>query len=148
MAGEDMIKDNGDEVRLETLDGVSADIHDRPTKEKALVRRIDKRMMPLMMLLYILNYLDRNNIATARLGNFEEDIGLVNEQYNTVISIFFVGYILTQVPTNMILNKMRPSIFLVRVGGTLCSEILTNSSAFYHGLLGNRERLYWSRAEL
>lgn len=51
MAGEDMIKDNGDEVRLETLDGVSADIHDRPTKEKALVRRIDKRMMPLMMLL-------------------------------------------------------------------------------------------------
>lgn len=62
----------------------------------------------------ILNYLDRNNIATARLGNFEEDIGLVAEQYNTVISIFFVGYILTQVPTNMILNKMRPSIFLVR----------------------------------
>jgi hypothetical protein len=61
----------------------------------------------------ILNYLDRNNIATARLGNFEEDIGLVAEQYNTVISIFFVGYILTQVPTNMILNKMRPSIFLV-----------------------------------
>lgn len=62
----------------------------------------------------ILNYLDRNNIATARLGNFEKDIGLVAEQYNTVISIFFVGYILTQVPTNMILNKMRPSIFLVR----------------------------------
>jgi hypothetical protein len=79
MAGEDMIKDNGEEVQLETLDGVSADIDDRPAKEKALVRRIDKRMMPLMMLLYILNYLDRNNIATARLGNFEEDIGLVNE---------------------------------------------------------------------
>ncbi|KAM0349839.1 hypothetical protein ACHAP4_010194 [Fusarium culmorum] len=115
MAGEDMIKHLGQEVRLETLNGVSADIHDRATKEKALVRRIDKRMMPLMMLLYILNYLDRNNIATARLGNFEEDIGLVNEQYNTVISIFFVGYILTQVPTNMILNKMRPSIFLPSV---------------------------------
>jgi hypothetical protein len=51
MAGEDMIKDNGEEVQLETLDGVSADIDDRPAKEKALVRRIDKRMMPLMMLL-------------------------------------------------------------------------------------------------
>lgn len=51
-------------------------------------------------------------IATARLGNFEKDLGLVGTQYNTVISVFFVGYILTQVPTNMILNKMRPSVFL------------------------------------
>lgn len=60
----------------------------------------------------ILNYLDRNNIATARLGTLEADLGLVGNQYNTIISIFFVGYILTQVPTNMILDKMRPSIFL------------------------------------
>ncbi|KAF5266887.1 hypothetical protein FOXYS1_2257 [Fusarium oxysporum] len=106
------VKETGEELHLETLGGETANIENRDIKEKALVRRIDKRMMPLMMLLYILNYLDRNNIATARLGNFEEDIGLVAEQYNTVISIFFVGYILTQVPTNMILNKMRPSIFL------------------------------------
>ncbi|KIL83760.1 hypothetical protein FAVG1_13036 [Fusarium avenaceum] len=112
MAGEDLVKDIGEDVHLETLDGASPDIENRDVKEKAFLRRIDKRMMPLMMLLYILNYLDRNNIATARLGNFEEDIGLVGQQYNTVISIFFVGYILTQIPTNMILNKMRPSIFL------------------------------------
>lgn len=59
-----------------------------------------------------MNYIDRNNIATARLGSFEKDIGLEGNQYNTIISIFFVGYILTQVPTNLILNKMRPSIFL------------------------------------
>lgn len=51
----------------------------------------------------ILNYIDRNNIATARLGSFEEDIGLKDNEYNTIISIFFVGYILTQIPTNLIL---------------------------------------------
>jgi hypothetical protein len=39
----------------------------------------------------ILNYLDRNNIATARLGTLEKDLGLVGNQYNTIISIFFVG---------------------------------------------------------
>lgn len=49
----------------------------------------------------MLNYLDRNNIATARLGTFEKDIGLHGTQYNTIISIFFVGYILTQVGTDM-----------------------------------------------
>ncbi|KAM0085596.1 hypothetical protein ACKRZS_002102 [Fusarium odoratissimum] len=83
------VKETGEELHLETLGGETANIENRDIKENALVRRIDKRMMPLMMLLYILNYLDRNNIATARLGNFEEDIGLVAEQYNTVISIFF-----------------------------------------------------------
>ncbi|KAL4731004.1 hypothetical protein ACLX1H_003046 [Fusarium chlamydosporum] len=139
MSGEDMIKDNGDAVRLETVDGVVADIENREVKEKALVRRVDKRMMPLMMLLYILNYLDRNNIATARLGNFEKDIGLVDEQYNTVISIFFVGYILTQVPTNMILNKMRPSLFLPSV--MVCWATVsaaTGAVQNYHGMIALR----------
>ncbi|KAI4851198.1 MFS transporter [Aureobasidium sp. EXF-8845] len=85
---------------------------DRIAQEKKLLRKIDMRMMPMMMLIYVLNYLDRNNIAVARLGTFEEDLGLHGTQYNTIISIFFVGYILTQIPTNMILDKVRPSLFL------------------------------------
>ncbi|KAH0334546.1 MFS general substrate transporter, partial [Aureobasidium melanogenum] len=85
---------------------------DRIVVEKKLLRKIDLRMMPMMMLIYVLNYLDRNNIAVARLGSFEKDLGLHGTQYNTIISIFFVGYILTQVPTNMILDKVKPSVFL------------------------------------
>jgi hypothetical protein len=105
---------------------------DRITQEKKLLRKIDMRMMPMMMLICthhpseqccdsltdlsfhidVLNYLDRNNIAVARLGTFEKDLGLHGTQYNTIISIFFVGYILTQIPTNMILDKVRPSLFL------------------------------------
>lgn len=45
------VKETGEELHLETLGGDTAHIEDRGTKEKALVRRIDKRMMPLMMLL-------------------------------------------------------------------------------------------------
>ncbi|KAI8260623.1 MFS transporter prlL [Colletotrichum sp. SAR 10_77] len=121
-------KDSGKDPQVEMLDDAvkpnSADdvvIQDRELKERRLVRRIDIRILvfqePLLQRTdiswaHVLNYLDRNNIATARLGDFEKDIGLVGTQYNTIISVFFVGYILTQVPTNMILNKMRPSIFL------------------------------------
>ncbi|KAF5495361.1 MFS transporter prlL [Colletotrichum siamense] len=121
-------KDSGKDPQVEMLDDAvkpnSADdvvIQDRELKERRLVRRIDIRILVFQELLlqhtdiswaHVLNYLDRNNIATARLGDFEKDIGLVGTQYNTIISVFFVGYILTQVPTNMILNKMRPSIFL------------------------------------
>ncbi|KAH7152576.1 major facilitator superfamily domain-containing protein [Dactylonectria macrodidyma] len=139
MTGDDIKKDVSDELRLETLNGADIDIPDRVRKEKALLRRVDRRMMPLMMALYVLNYLDRNNIATARLGNFEKDIGLVGQQYNTIISIFFVGYILTQVPTNMILNKMRPSIFLpsIMVAWATVSAC-TGAVQTYHGMIALR----------
>jgi hypothetical protein len=51
MAGRDLAKDIGEDVHLETLDGALPDIENRDVKEKAFLRRIDKRMMPLMMLL-------------------------------------------------------------------------------------------------
>jgi hypothetical protein len=91
----DMVDQKKAPIHLSTIDGdISLDnlvIEDRERKEKALVRKVDIRMMPLMMLLYVLNYLDRNNIATARLGTLEKDLGLHGKQYNTIISIFFVG---------------------------------------------------------
>lgn len=81
--------------------------------EKRTRRKIDLRILPMVVLIYILNYLDRNNIASARLGGLEEDLGLKGAQYQTCISILFVGYILMQIPANMLLNKMgRPSLFI------------------------------------
>lgn len=51
MTGDDIKKDVGDELQCDTLDGVDVDIPDRARKEKALLRRVDSRMMPLMMIL-------------------------------------------------------------------------------------------------
>lgn len=44
--------------------------------------------------MYILNYIDRNALPQARIQGLEKDLGLVGEQYNTVLSLLFVGYIL------------------------------------------------------
>lgn len=49
-------------------------------------------LMPLLVLFYILNYLDRQNIASARLANLERDLGLKGTEYQTCVSILFVGY--------------------------------------------------------
>ncbi|KAK7539202.1 pantothenate transporter liz1 [Phyllosticta citricarpa] len=85
----------------------------RAVLEKKLVRRIDRRLMPMLILMYILNYIDRNNIAAARLAGLEEDLGLHGHQYLTAVSILFVGYLLMQVPSNLMLNKIgRPSLYL------------------------------------
>ncbi|THW92632.1 MFS general substrate transporter [Aureobasidium pullulans] len=83
-------------------------------KEIALVRKLDFRIMPTLWAMYFLNYLDRNTIAQARLDNLESDLGLEGNQYNTCISILFVGYLLMQIPSNMIMStgKVPPSTYM------------------------------------
>ncbi|KAJ5712092.1 hypothetical protein N7488_006248 [Penicillium malachiteum] len=86
---------------------------ERIKAEKALVRKIDIRLLPMIIIMYILNYLDRNNIASARLAGLESDLGLVGSQYATCVSILFVGYLLMQIPSNLLLNKFgKPAIYL------------------------------------
>ncbi|KAG8936933.1 hypothetical protein FRC02_010023 [Tulasnella sp. 418] len=84
----------------------------RKVLERKLLRKLDLRMS-IMVLIYILNYIDRNNAAAARLRGFEEDLHLRGNQFATLLSILYVGYILMQVPSNMFLNYIgRPSIYL------------------------------------
>ena len=49
--------------------------------ELALVRKIDRRLLPMVVLMYILNYLDRNNIASARLAGLQTELKLTSVQY-------------------------------------------------------------------
>ncbi|KAH7402214.1 hypothetical protein DE146DRAFT_754809 [Phaeosphaeria sp. MPI-PUGE-AT-0046c] len=70
----------------------------RAQVEKKLKRKLDARCS-LFVLIYIMNYLDRNNIAAARLGGLQEDLGIDDTQYATCLSILYVGYILMYVFT-------------------------------------------------
>ena len=49
-------------------------------------------IMPCLMVTYILNYLDRNNIASAKLANIEHDLNLSPTEYQSSVSILFAGY--------------------------------------------------------
>lgn len=96
--------------------------------EKKLVRKIDLVIMPMILLVYLLNWIDRyvpwvsassgadirsNNYASARLAGLEDDLELTLTQYQTGLSILFVGYILGQIPSNLMLNWCgRPSWYL------------------------------------
>lgn len=108
--------------------------------DKKVTRKIDLRLMPMLIYIYILNYLDRNNIASARLGGIEADLGLVGTQYQTAISILFVGYILFQIPSNMVLNWLgRPSLYiaiLMTLWGAISA--CTGAVQSYGGLMAVR----------
>ncbi|KAJ7368244.1 MFS general substrate transporter [Mycena albidolilacea] len=80
--------------------------------EARLVSKLDTRMS-ILILIHILNYLDRNNASAARLHGFERDLNLTGSQFASVLSILYVGYLVMQIPSNMFLNYIgRPSRFL------------------------------------
>ncbi|OAG11129.1 MFS general substrate transporter [Paraphaeosphaeria sporulosa] len=87
--------------------------------EIALVRKLDFRIMPALFCLYFLNKLDQNAIANARLNGLEKDLGLKKTQYNTCISILYVGYLFAQIPSNMLMSskKVRPSLYMALCAG-------------------------------
>ncbi|KAG2029331.1 hypothetical protein BDR03DRAFT_321946 [Suillus americanus] len=85
---------------------------DRPIVEKRLLHKLDLRVA-FLVLIYIMNVMDRTNVAAARLRGFEEDLGMTGNQFNILTSILYVGYLLTQAPSNMILHRMKsPSLYL------------------------------------
>ncbi|KAG1767132.1 major facilitator superfamily domain-containing protein, partial [Suillus occidentalis] len=84
----------------------------RDDLERRILRKLDLRMS-IIVVIFTLNYIDRSNVSNARLQGFEQDLHLQGQQYATILSILFVGYIIMQVPANMFLYWLgRPSIFL------------------------------------
>lgn len=57
---------------------------------KKLLRKVDIRLLPCLILMYLLNFLDRSNLAQARLGGLEDDLGMKGTDFNLATSILFV----------------------------------------------------------
>jgi hypothetical protein len=70
------------------------------------------------LILTFCSYLDRNSLANARVQGIEESLNLQGSQFNTAISVFFIGYIGLQIPSNLLITRVRPSLYLV-CGGRL-----------------------------
>ncbi|CAN8103904.1 unnamed protein product [Discula destructiva] len=106
----------------------------RARVEKSMKRKLDARCS-LFVLIYIMNYLDRNNIAAARLKGLQTDLNLSDTQYATCLSILYVGYILMQVPSNMFINKIsRPALYLSAV--MLLWGFLSTITGIVHNFAG------------
>lgn len=76
------------------------------------------------------SYLDRVNVSNARLAGFQEDCNMSDTAWNAGISTFYVGYLIGQLPGNILLAKTKPNVFLPVIMmawsiGTLCMASLT-----------------------
>ncbi|RDW61314.1 hypothetical protein BP5796_11206 [Coleophoma crateriformis] len=81
-------------------------------EEKKLLKKIDLYLLPTIWLMYLLSYMDRTNIGNAKVAGMATDLNLDSNKYSITLVVFFVGYVIFEVPYNMILSRIRPSIFL------------------------------------
>jgi hypothetical protein len=82
--------------------------------EKRLLRRIDFHLIPILFVIYLLAFLDRVNIGNAKIQGMIKDLHMnpLGSDYNVALMIFFLPYILLEVPSNIIMKKIRPSLWL------------------------------------
>jgi hypothetical protein len=62
-------------------------------EEKAVLKKLDRRVVLFVALLYLLSFLDRSNIGNARIAGLEKDLKLEGEQYEWLLTAFYISYI-------------------------------------------------------
>ena len=77
-----------------------------------VLRKCDFYVLPMLYVFYALSYLDRINIGNARIEGLEKDLDMAGNDYNVALQVFFVPYILLEVPSNILLRRIAPSTWL------------------------------------
>lgn len=77
--------------------------------DKALLRKLDLRVIPPLFTIFVMSYLDRTNIGNAKIQGLEKDLGMTGSDYSIALFIFFITYILSEVPSNLFLKRLNPS---------------------------------------
>ncbi|KAE8347294.1 hypothetical protein BDV24DRAFT_173180 [Aspergillus arachidicola] len=80
--------------------------------ENRILRKMDLRIIPMLAVLYLLAFLDRGNVGNAKIEGLLEDLNMTGPQYNWCLTVFFFTYAAFELPSNLLLKKMRPSRWL------------------------------------
>ena len=83
--------------------------------ERKLLRKLDLHVVPVIAFLYVLAFVDRINIGNARIQGLEKDLNMRGQDYNIALFVFFIPYILFEVPSNLLIRKFAPSTWLTSI---------------------------------
>src|SRR2546421_8560807 len=86
----------------------------REAVEAGTIRKVRTRILPFLFLLYIICFLDRINIGFAAL-TMNKELAITSQQFGLVAGIFFLGYFLFEVPSNLLLHKLGGRIWIARI---------------------------------
>ena len=85
------------------------------TVEKSAIRKVIVRLVPFMALMFFINYLDRTAIGFAGPNGMNEEARRTAAQYGFASGVFFIGYILFEVPSNLALHRFGARRWLARI---------------------------------
>ncbi|KAK5259028.1 hypothetical protein LTR40_006741, partial [Exophiala xenobiotica] len=100
-------EEKGNQLRPGDEETLTQNIH-----ESSLVRKLDITLLPALTLLYLLSFLDRSNVGNARIEGLATDLHMTGDQYLTGLTLYFIGYVLFEVPANMVLKIWKPNLWL------------------------------------
>lgn len=95
------------------------------------VRKLKIRLLPWLFLLFVVAYVDRINIGFAAL-TMNQELGISSRQFGAAAGIFFIGYFLFEVPSNLLLHKIGARIWMARI--LLTWGILAMATGFVRNL--------------
>lgn len=106
-----------------------------PVDRVAMYRRIAWRLMPFLIISYVINAIDRTNISMAQL-RMESDLGFTAEIYGIGVGIFYLGYVMFEVPSNVLLERVGIRKTLLRIMAlwgivSSCTMFVTTPTQFY-----------------
>ncbi|CAK7207473.1 hypothetical protein SEUCBS139899_010283 [Sporothrix eucalyptigena] len=107
--------------------------------ERALVWKFDSRLLPVMAIMYLFNSLDKANLGNAKTAGLEKSLGLGDDQYNIILSVFFVPYVLTAPVLGILGKKFGPSLVLPLMMFSFGSfTLLTAATKNFGGIMAIR----------
>jgi hypothetical protein len=132
--------------------------------ENAVLRKMDIRLIPMLSMLYLLAFLDRGNIGNAKIEGLVDDLHMTGPQYNwtcmnllfavwldfvrniltvllSLVTVFFFTYCVFELPSNLLLKKLRPSrwlpLIMVAWGIVMvCNYLAAESCLRMHIIMG------------
>ena len=82
--------------------------------ETRTIHKVRIRIIPLLFLLYIVAYLDRINVGFAAL-TMNKELAITSQQFGLLVGVFFFGYFLCEIPSNLLLHKIGARIWIARI---------------------------------
>jgi len=85
-----------------------------PKQDRLLTAKIDLKLTPILGLLYLICFLDRTNIANAKIAGLEAGLHMPSNGYNTALWIFYLPFVLFEIPSNWIMGmpQIKPNLWL------------------------------------
>ncbi|BCR87724.1 putative MFS transporter [Aspergillus chevalieri] len=128
------IDDEKPDTSHKPIDSVQDLAYQQKLTQRVLFK-LDTRILPILAILFLLSFLDRTNVGNAKIIGLEEDLGITDHQYDIGLAVYYLTYVLSELPSNLILKKASPRIWLPLITAlwgvmTMCLGFVRNFAGF------------------